>query len=45
MLVMVQVILARIVGHKKAKEIWYLCRQYDAQEALGYGLGQYSCTL
>jgi naphthoate synthase len=30
--------LARIVGHKKAKEIWYLCRQYDAQEALQMGL-------
>lgn len=30
--------LARIVGHKKAKEIWYLCRQYDAQEALEMGL-------
>ena len=30
--------LARIVGHKKAKEIWYLCRQYDAQEALDMGL-------
>ena len=23
--------LARIIGHKKAREIWYLCRQYDAQ--------------
>ena len=30
--------LARIVGHKKAKEIWYLCRQYNAQEALAMGL-------
>lgn len=30
--------LARIVGHKKAREIWYLCRQYDAQEALEMGL-------
>ncbi len=30
--------LARIVGHKKAKEIWFLCRQYDAQEALDMGL-------
>ena len=28
----------RIVGHKKAREIWYLCRQYDAQEALEMGL-------
>ena len=26
--------LARIIGHKKAREIWYLCRQYDAQQAL-----------
>ena len=30
--------LARIVGHKKAREIWFLCRQYDAQEALDMGL-------
>ncbi|MCB9358174.1 MAG: 1,4-dihydroxy-2-naphthoyl-CoA synthase [Calditrichaeota bacterium] len=30
--------LARIVGHKKAKEIWFLCRQYDAQQALAMGL-------
>ena len=30
--------LARIVGQKKAREIWYLCRQYDAQEALEMGL-------
>lgn len=30
--------LARIIGHKKAKEIWFLCRQYDAQEALDMGL-------
>jgi naphthoate synthase len=30
--------LARIVGHKKAREIWYLCRQYDAEEALQMGL-------
>jgi naphthoate synthase len=30
--------LARIVGHKKAREIWYLCRQYTAQEALEMGL-------
>ena len=26
--------LARIVGQKKAREIWYLCRQYDARQAL-----------
>lgn len=31
-------LLARTVGHKKAREIWYLCRQYDAQEALAMGL-------
>ena len=30
--------LARIVGHKKAREIWYLCRQYSAQEAADMGL-------
>ncbi|CDX00514.1 1,4-dihydroxy-2-naphthoyl-CoA synthase [bioreactor metagenome] len=30
--------LARIVGHKKAREIWYLCRQYTAREALAMGL-------
>lgn len=31
-------LLARIVGHKKAREIWYLCRQYNAQEAYEMGL-------
>jgi naphthoate synthase len=30
--------MARVVGHKKAREIWYLCRQYGAQEALDMGL-------
>ncbi len=30
--------LARIVGQKKAREIWFLCRSYDAQEALAMGL-------
>jgi naphthoate synthase len=30
--------LANIVGQKKAREIWYLCRQYNAQEALDMGL-------
>ena len=30
--------LARIVGQKKAREIWYLCRQYGATEALEMGL-------
>jgi len=31
-------LLARTVGPKKAKEIWYLCRRYDAKEALRMGL-------
>ena len=31
-------LLARVVGHKKAREIWYLCRQYSAQDALEMGL-------
>jgi naphthoate synthase len=31
-------LLARTVGTKKAKEIWFLCRQYSAQEALDMGL-------
>ncbi len=30
--------LAAIVGQKKAREIWFLCRQYDAQQALEMGL-------
>ena len=30
--------LSRLVGTKKAKEIWFLCRQYDAQQALDMGL-------
>jgi len=30
--------LARLVGPKKAKEIWFLCRQYDARQALAMGL-------
>jgi naphthoate synthase len=30
--------LARIVGQKKAREIWFLCRQYNAQQALAMGL-------
>lgn len=30
--------LARIVGQKKAREIWFLCRQYDATQALDMGL-------
>ena len=32
------ILMARIVGEKKAREIWYLCDQYDAQEALKMGL-------
>ena len=31
-------ILSRLVGPKKAKEIWFLCRQYDAHQALEMGL-------
>jgi 2-ketocyclohexanecarboxyl-CoA hydrolase len=31
-------LLARVVGEKKAREIWYLCRRYTAQEALQMGL-------
>ncbi len=31
-------LLARMVGPKKAKEIWFLCRQYDAEAALAMGL-------
>ncbi|GAB4472059.1 MAG: 1,4-dihydroxy-2-naphthoyl-CoA synthase [Burkholderiaceae bacterium] len=30
--------MARIVGQKKAREIWFLCRHYDAQQALAMGL-------
>jgi len=30
--------LARLVGQKKAREIWYLCRQYDAEQARAMGL-------
>lgn len=30
--------LARVVGQKKAREIWFLCRQYNAQQALEMGL-------
>ncbi|MBM3854607.1 MAG: 1,4-dihydroxy-2-naphthoyl-CoA synthase [Verrucomicrobia bacterium] len=30
--------LARVVGQKKAREIWFLCRQYNAREALEMGL-------
>jgi naphthoate synthase len=37
--------LARVVGHKKAREIWYLCRQYNAQDALAMGLVNTVVTL
>ncbi len=30
--------MARIIGQKKAREFWFLCRQYDAQQALQMGL-------
>jgi naphthoate synthase len=30
--------MARIIGQKKAREIWFLCRQYDAKSALDMGL-------
>ncbi|MBC1885818.1 1,4-dihydroxy-2-naphthoyl-CoA synthase [Listeria seeligeri] len=29
--------LARVIGHKKAKEVWFMCRQYTAEEALEMG--------
>src|SRR5688572_22497318 len=32
-------VLARQIGQKRAKEIWFLCRQYDARQALDWGLG------
>jgi naphthoate synthase len=31
-------LLARMVGQKKAREIWFLCEEYDAREALAMGL-------
>ena len=31
-------LLARTIGLKRAKEIWFLCRQYDAEQALDWGL-------
>jgi naphthoate synthase len=30
--------MSRIIGHKRAREIWYLCRFYSAQTALNWGL-------
>ena len=38
-------LLARIVGQKKAREIWYLCEQYGAEEALAMGLVNKVVTL
>ena len=37
--------LARVVGQRKAKEIWFLCKQYDADEALRLGLVNHVCPL
>ena len=34
-------LLARTIGLKRAKEVWFLCRQYDAAQALDWGLGQH----
>lgn len=31
-------LLAKQIGHKRAKEVWFLCKQYSAQEALDWGL-------
>jgi naphthoate synthase len=31
-------LLARQIGEKRAKEVWFLCRQYDAETALRWGL-------
>src|SRR5438045_6878601 len=31
-------LLARTIGQKRAREIWFLCRQYDARQALDWGL-------
>lgn len=36
--------LARLVGQKKAREIWFLCKQYNAQEALSMGLINHVCS-
>ena len=33
-------LLARTIGLKRAKEVWFLCEQYDAETALGMGPGQ-----
>lgn len=36
--------LARLVGQKKAREIWFLCKQYNAEEALAMGLINHVCS-
>lgn len=36
--------LARLVGQKKAREIWFLCKQYNAEEALSMGLVNHICS-
>jgi naphthoate synthase len=36
-------LLARQIGEKRAKEVWFLCRQYDAATALAWGLVNTSC--
>lgn len=36
--------LARLVGQKKAREIWFLCKQYNAEEALSMGLVNHVCS-
>ena len=35
--------LARVVGEKKAREIWYMCRRYTGQEAVAMGLANPAC--
>ena len=30
--------MARIIGQKRAREIWYLCKMYNAEQALDWGL-------
>jgi len=38
-------LLARMVGDKRAREIWYLCRQYSADEAYEMGQGRSACRI
>ena len=37
--------LARIVGHKKAREIWFLMPSVQCSGSTGYGLSQYGCSI